>query len=101
MRHRDAHRDRTHTVRYEDLVLDPQPAIAGVLEHLELEGGPEILAAMCGPVHDSGPEGEAHRTSASGARSIGRWREELGAELRSRCVEELGPLLARLGYEPE
>ena len=101
MRHRDAHRDRSHTVRYEDLVLDPQPTLAGVLEYLELEHGPELVAAICEPVHDSGPEGEAHRTTASGTRSIGRWREELGAELRSRCGEELGPLLAELGYEPE
>jgi hypothetical protein len=101
MRHRDANRDRTHTVRYEDLVLDPQPTIARVLEYLDLEGGPEILAAMCAPVRDSGPEGEAHRTTVSGARSIGRWRDELSAELRSGCREELGPLLAQVGYEPE
>jgi hypothetical protein len=101
MRHLEANRDRSHVVRYEDLVLDPSATIEGVLEYLGLERGSDVVSAMREPVLDSGPEGETHRTTVSGDRSIGRWREDLSAELRATCHEELGPLLAQFGYEPD
>jgi hypothetical protein len=99
MRHLEANGDRTHVVRYEDLVLDPAATIERILEYLGLERTPDVVAAMREPVLDSGPEGETHRTTAGGDQSIGRWREDLSAELRATCDEELGPLLAQLGYE--
>ena len=101
MRHLEANRDGSHVVRYEDLVLDPAATLEGVLDYLGLERGAGVVSAMREPVLDSGPEGETHRTTASADRSIGRWRADLSADLRARCQEELGPLLAQLGYESD
>jgi hypothetical protein len=97
--HRDADPDRCRLVRYEDLVLDPAATMEGVLDHLQLERSPEIIATMSGFVSDSGPVGEAHRTTTNAAESIGRWRRELSDGLKERCMDEFGPSLEQLGYE--
>jgi hypothetical protein len=99
MLHWDAAPAPGHLVRYEDLVLDPAATMESVLEYLELERSPELIATMSGLVSDSGPAGEAHRTTANAAESIGRWRRELSDDVKERCAEEFGPSLERLGYE--
>jgi hypothetical protein len=42
-----------------------------------------------------------HATSASPQASIGRWRQDLPAELRATCRSEWGEFLTRFGYELE
>ena len=40
-----------------------------------------------------------HRTSATGALSVGRWRHELPVDLRGACEEVFAEAFAAFGYE--
>jgi hypothetical protein len=88
-----AGRDGAHILRYEDLALRPEEALAGLLGFLGLEGDPQALlaaAALDDPAH------AAHRTSPTAAESVGRWRRDLPGDLA--LAYSPGDTLARLGY---
>ena len=88
----DAERDGDRVVlRYEDLVGD-LPAVAARLgAWLDVDLDAVAVLDEDDLAH--------HRTSASPASSIGRWRDDLAPAEADRIVEVLGPTLARLGYE--
>ncbi|HET8565714.1 MAG TPA: sulfotransferase [Solirubrobacterales bacterium] len=86
-------------VRYEDLVLDPEPALAGLFAQLGLQSGEEVVAETVRLAHEGTASMDHHRTTSDPAASIGRWRDDLPDDIAAVCNEELGPLLAEFGYE--
>jgi hypothetical protein len=88
-------------VRYEDLVREPEATLARVFGHIGISSSPEIVnAALAGAQATSGLE--AHRTTATGQESSGRWTTELAQNhplLLQRCHERCGDLLLELGYD--
>lgn len=86
-------------VRYEDLVLDPEPALASLFEQLGLAADPDVVRETVARAEEHSAEMHHHRTTSDPAASIGRWREDLPEEVAAVCEEELGDLLRQFGYE--
>jgi len=85
-------------VRYEDLVLDPEPALAALFAELGLSADPELVAMTVRRAKEDTAAMDHHRTSSDPAASIGRWRQDLPEEIAQICEEELGALLHEFGY---
>jgi hypothetical protein len=92
-------RDRAHAVRYEDLVLDPEPALTALLRYVGVDSSPETVKGMVEELGVEIPELRDHPTSASAGSSIGRWRTELAPDLQAACEQAFGPALDVFGYE--
>ncbi|HVD41642.1 MAG TPA: sulfotransferase [Solirubrobacterales bacterium] len=88
-----------YLVRYEDLVLDPEPALEGLFRHLDLAHDPELVSETVRRAEEATASMDHHRTSSDPAASIGRWRNDLPEEIAEVCEQELGPLLSEFGYE--
>jgi Sulfotransferase family len=86
-------------VRYEDLVLDPEPTLTDLFAQLGLDHDSELVAATVWRAKEATAAMDHHRTTSDPAASIGRWREDLPEEIAAVCNEELGELLAEFGYE--
>jgi hypothetical protein len=91
---------RPHLVRYEDLIQAPEPALIELFEHLGLDADAERVAETVRRAEASTASMSHHRTTSDPASSIGRWREDLPEDIAEICNDELGPLLAEFGYEP-
>lgn len=85
-------------VRYEDLVLDPVGQVQRIFNYLEIDGSDRLAKAIKEKVFNSSSS-EHHRTSESPAKSIGRWRVDMPAELLEYCNEKLSSELKVFGYE--
>jgi hypothetical protein len=92
-------RDRAHLVRYEELVLAPERALAGVLEHVGVDAGADTINGMLDRLSEDMPELREHSTSNSAQSSIGRWRTDLDKDLSAACDLAFGPVLELFGYE--
>lgn len=92
-------RTQPQLVRYEDLVLDPEPTLVELFAHLGLDNDPELVSETVRRAEESTVAMEHHRTTSDPAASIGRWRNDLPEEIAQVCNEELGELLAEFGYE--
>jgi hypothetical protein len=86
-------------VRYEDLVLDPEPTLTELFEDLGLANDPELVSATIQRAEEGTAAMDHHRTTSDPAASIGRWRHDLPEEIAEVCNEELGPWLSEFGYE--
>jgi hypothetical protein len=93
--------DRTHLVRYEDLMMRPRDTLAGVAGYLGLGAGPDSVDPMIEGAGRRLPGMDEHRTSADSASSIGRWRHDLEPQLAEACERAVGPALEAWGYAPE
>jgi len=91
--------DRALLVRYEELVLDPAHALAGLLEHVGVDSSPDTIRSMLEQLEEDIPELREHPTSDSAQSSIGRWRTDLDPELAETCERAFGPALELFGYE--
>lgn len=92
---------RFHTVRYEDLVLDPRPVLERLMKFLgeDWDEGMLAHASAASPFRDAtrfaqNPEA----LGAVNASSIGRWQRDLDAADRATFKRIAGPLLVELGY---
>jgi hypothetical protein len=85
-------------VRYEDLVLESQETIAGVLAYLGLDAGEEEVERMLEEAGQAVPAMDRHSTSADAADSLGRWRRDLAPEVQESSLRVLGSVLDELGY---
>jgi protein-tyrosine sulfotransferase len=92
---------RFHTVRYEDLALDPRPVLERLLAFLgeDWDDGMLAHASADSPFRDAtrfaqNPEA----LGAVNATSIGRWQRDLDARDRRIFKRVAGPLLVELGY---
>jgi hypothetical protein len=88
-------KERAHLVRYEDMVLRPDETLTGLLEYLELDRSPSLVAGM----HAAAAEGgDFHRTSPDVEASIGRWEREADDSFRDLCQEVFEDVLTEFGY---
>jgi hypothetical protein len=90
---------RPQLVRYEDLVLDPEPTLTELFGQLGLDRDPELVSETVRRAQESTASMDHHRTTSDPAASIGRWRTDLPAEIAEVCNQELAPLLDEFGYE--
>jgi hypothetical protein len=93
--------DRTHLVRYEDLMMHPRETLAGVAGYLGLGTGDETVNPLIESAGRRLPGMEEHRTTADAASSIGRWRRDLEPDLAEACERAVFPALEAWGYTPE
>jgi hypothetical protein len=91
--------DGPQLVRYEDLVLNPEPTLVELFGKLGMDADPEVVRETIRLTQESTAEMEHHRTTSDPAASIGRWRADLPEDIAAVCNEELGPLLHEFGYE--
>ena len=89
-------RDRSHLLRYEDLVLRPRETVSSLLDYLELAGGERAAERMLAPVTAAATQSD-HRTSNDPRASIGRWRREQ-RDLQELCQEVFRGPLEEFGY---
>jgi hypothetical protein len=89
------------TVRYEDLVLEPRPALARLLAHV----GEPWDEAMLQHARAESPFRDATRFAqnpealgAVSTASLGRWQRDLDPRDRDTFKRIAGPLLVELGY---
>ncbi len=85
-------------LRYEDLVADPMTVLTRVCDGLGVDAEPAWLASTVPPA-----DGQTKRPDYEGAvnaASVGRWRDDLGADERQLVERLCGPRLRELGYEP-
>jgi len=93
------------TLKYEDLVANPQQLAAEILRFLELPEHPEVLA-FCKKIQNQTADSYQAQKQAKWFRDdhqvrVGRWRENL-PNGEARAVEDLlRPLLIKLGYQAE
>jgi hypothetical protein len=87
-------------IRYEDLVCSPTEQIRAMLDALELDSSANIVDAMVKAGKETTANVNAHRTSAGGASSIGRWKQDLEPRLQKLCDEAFDGLLDELGGSP-
>lgn len=95
---------RFHTVRYEDLVLDPRPVLERLMAFLGEDWDEAMLAhaAADSPFRDA--TRFAQNPEALGAVSTGslsRWQRDLDARDRRIFKRIAGRLLVELGYAPD
>jgi hypothetical protein len=90
-----------HLVRYEDLILEPEETLRGLLEFLGIDAGPEAVAATLEAANQPRELLDQHRTVSDPIETIGRWRRDLPAELAEECNEILAPVLEGFGYSTE
>jgi hypothetical protein len=91
-------RDRAHLVRYEDLMLDPVPALTGLLEYLGLDARDETVAAMVAASKQPLERMSEHRTTPDPQASIGRFARDLDPALLEQCERLLGDAIGLFGY---
>ena len=92
-------RDRAHVVRYEDLVLEPESALADALEYVGVDSSAETVQGILAQLAEEMPELREHPTSDSAQSSVGRWREDMDADVSAACARAFGPALELFGYE--
>lgn len=93
--------DAAHLVRYEDLILTPEETLRGLLEFLEIDAGPEAVAATLEAANQPRELLDQHRTVSDPVATIGRWRRDLPVELAEECNQILAPVLEGFGYSTE
>jgi hypothetical protein len=90
---------RAHLVRYEDLMLSPDETLHDVLKYLEIDSSPAAVEAMRAHAERPVDAMERHRTTPDPAASIGRWRDDLSADVREACHQTMFKELRLFGYE--
>jgi len=89
--------NNAYLVRYEDLVEQPEQTLRSLLSYLDVDANDRIIDRLLGSARSTG-EQRGHGTSSSARDSVGRWRNELEASLRSVCEKEFGDALETFGY---
>jgi hypothetical protein len=92
-------RQQSYLLRYEDLILQPEATLRALLQHLQLDSSPALIAGMLARARQDNPEMRNHRTSSSPEQSVGRWRTQLPEAYRATFQELMGDLLQAFGYE--
>jgi D-inositol-3-phosphate glycosyltransferase len=86
-------------VRYEDLILDPEPTLSRILAHLDLDAGEEGIAEMLSSAWESAEHLSGHRTASGSIKdSIGRWRHDMEPTLQLRSSSIFADVLEELDY---
>ena len=94
-----AHPDRSHRVRYEDLVADPTGALQTLTEFLGEPFEENMLTNALDGARPGIEDPKVSRTAAVHADSVGRGAEVMSTADAARVRSELGDLLGELGYD--
>lgn len=87
-------------LRYEDLMLQPEEALAQLFGQLGLSADAETVTQVLERARARVPERQAgHRTTVNEQASMGRWRDDLSPALQEACAEAFAAPLAAFGYE--
>jgi len=98
----DRYPDRVVTVRYEDLVTDPEPEVARVCDFLELEFSPDMLAIEKtdrSKVVEDQAGWFTNVWAGITTAAVGKWRTELTPRQVGVFESVAGEELRALGYE--
>jgi hypothetical protein len=93
-------KDDAHLVRYEDLLVEPETTLERAFEFVGVDPSPDVVRETLERARNDSPSMDHHRTAVDPAATIGRWREDLSAEMISACEDSLDPVLEAFGYEP-
>ena len=88
----------SHLVRYEDLVLEPEATLRGLLEYLDFEAQQSSVEDLLEEARLESSGYPHHRTAADAGASVGRWRRELGAGAQAVAEGVFGEVLEDFGY---
>jgi SAM-dependent methyltransferase len=90
--------ERTHLLRYEDLISRPEATLTDLCERLGLDAQPSTIARMLAGAAAHGTRGQQrHRTSSTVGASVGRWQREFSPERRAAAAA-FDDLLVAFGY---
>lgn len=91
--------DRAFLVRYEELILQPERTLKGVLDYLELDSDPTVVRRMLESATHGQDRGtrERHMTAGDPVASIGRWKKDLAPGLREACEEAFAEFFDAFG----
>jgi hypothetical protein len=91
--------DQVLLVRYEDLVLDTEHTLTRIWDHLGVDGDWVTTREVIAAAAEMRPDVQrAHRTLDSVEATIGRWRSDLGPELKAACRAAFDDVLTAFGY---
>ena len=91
--------DASLAVRYEDLILDPEPTIRRILTHLDLEADDASVSETLSAAWESAERLSDHRTASGDVEaSIGRWRRDMEPTLQMRSSAIFADVLEALDY---
>lgn len=93
-------KDDAHLVRYEDLLTEPETTLERAFGFVGVDPSAEVVGKTLERAENDAPSMDHHRTATDPSATIGRWRDDLSAELISACAESLDPMLEAFGYEP-
>jgi sulfotransferase family protein len=88
-------------LRYEDLIADPQGSLRRIAEYAGIDASPSLIERMADTLRLDDDTSRAHRTTDNGARSIGRYRDDMTDDLRAFCLEIGADVLSEFGYTHE
>jgi hypothetical protein len=91
-------RDRAHLVRYEDLMLEPEPTLTRLLEYVGVDASEAAVGQMLAGSQESLPGMSEHRTTPDPQASIGRFARDLDPAMLEECERRLGDAIALFGY---
>ncbi|MEM7031759.1 MAG: sulfotransferase [Chloroflexota bacterium] len=94
-----ARKDRALLVTYEDFVQKPQETLTRICRYLHVDDSPKLIDNLQSLANTTSERREAHMTSASPTKSIGRWQHDLPTELIDLAHESFGEALTEFGYE--
>lgn len=92
-------REHSLLVRYEDLVGDPEAALARIFEYLSLESTPAATRSIVHHAHVLLDTTRLeHRTTDRVSASSGRWQSDLSPAMQEACTEAFEGPLRQFGY---
>jgi hypothetical protein len=86
-------------VRYEDLIALPEETLSSIFGYLNIDDDPGTIRLVMEQASEESYELSAHRTSEDPAKSIGRWKTDLPAELVAECDSAFAVTMAHFGYQ--
>lgn len=86
------------TLRYEELMRDPAPALTRVLAGLGLDAAPDLVRRLVAAAGAGDRDAEQHRTSEPGG-DVERWRTEMTPEEMAAAADAFGEDLRYFGYD--
>lgn len=92
--------DEAHLVRYEDLLLEPEPTLRAICEFVGVDASEEAVSGTLETARRRSPNMDHHRTAKDPGATVNRWIEDLPPDLIEVCAEVLDEPLQAFGYEP-
>lgn len=86
-------------VRYEDLMRDGRQELLRILRFAGIDASEQVVAAMLETARRDSSMRDTHMTSESAEASVGRWRSDLGRDVKSHAERALVEFGRTFGYD--